>query len=134
MVLYILTPAASNSFVTELLNRYNSCRGDPPKPLISKQIFSPFLSFKSSIKSGTILFAKASALCIFSLFLPGSPCIPTPNSISSGPISNVGEPAAGTVHDVSANPKLLTLSMTFCATAFTSAKDAPCSAFAPAIL
>src|SRR6266550_3354780 len=35
---------------------------------------------------------------------PGSPWMPTPSSISSSPRVNVGFPAAGTVHDVSATP------------------------------
>ena len=35
---------------------------------------------------------------------PGSPWMPTPNSISSSPISKVGLPAAGTVQEVSATP------------------------------
>ena len=35
---------------------------------------------------------------------PGSPWMPTPNSISPSPISNIGLPAAGTVQEVSATP------------------------------
>ncbi len=56
-----------------------------------------------------------------------------PISISSSPMSNVGLPAAGTVHEVSAMPMDRTLSCTLWHRALTVARSAPASAAAPTI-
>ena len=48
--------------------------------------------------------AMASAGASLARRRPGSPWMPTPNSISSSPISKLGLPAAGTVQEVSATP------------------------------
>ena len=49
----------------------------------------------------------------FSRRRPGSPWMPMPTSTSSSPSSNVGVPAAGTMHDVSARPIERPWSLTF---------------------
>src|SRR5580658_1644867 len=64
---------------------------------------------------------------------PGSPWMPMPISISDGPSSKVGLPAAGTVHEVSAMPMLRALALTLRHSSATSASDRPCSAAAPQI-
>ena len=56
-----------------------------------------------------------------------------PSSISSSPSSNVGLPAAGTVHDVSATPMLRPCALTVRAISATAASGRPSSAAAPAI-
>ena len=64
---------------------------------------------------------------------PGSPWMPTPISISVSPRSNVGFPAAGTVHDVSAMPMLRPHPFTLRPIAATAARSCPASAAAPQI-
>ena len=95
---------------------------------------SPFAKFMSakilSIKWVTI----SSAVFNSSLCVPGSPWMPIPISISFSSKVKFGLPAAGTVHGVSAIPILLTLFITFSATALTSSSVAPVSALAPANL
>ena len=59
--------------------------------------------------------------------------MPIPISISSSPSSNVGFPAAGTVHEVRAIPIDRALSFTFRQTSTTSFSGRRCSAAAPAI-
>ena len=71
---------------------------------------------------------------IFSLWVPGSPWMPIPISTSSSGSSKLGFPAEGTVQGARAIPMLLTLAITFSATAFTWAKSFPSSAHAPAHL
>ena len=56
-----------------------------------------------------------------------------PISISVSGSSNVGLPAAGTAHEVSAMPMLRPLALTRRATSATSARVRPSSAAAPAI-
>ena len=65
---------------------------------------------------------------------PGSPWMPTPISISSGPSSNSGEPLAGGVQAVSATPMVRVTSLTFVPIRTTSSRSAPCSAAAPTAL
>jgi dihydroxyacetone kinase-like protein len=63
----------------------------------------------------------------------GSPWMPTPISISSSPSSNVGLPAAGTEHDVSAIPMLRAFAFTSRPMSATSLSGRFSSAAAPAI-
>ena len=56
-----------------------------------------------------------------------------PSSISVSGRSNVGLPAIGTVHEVSAMPMLRPPAFTLRAMSATSARLRPCSAAAPAI-
>ncbi|SVB71905.1 uncharacterized protein METZ01_LOCUS224759, partial [marine metagenome] len=65
---------------------------------------SIILLYKSSTKS----FAGLN----FSLFIPGSPCIPIPISISSSLISKVGFPASGKIQGDTATPSVRILLLT----------------------
>ena len=64
---------------------------------------------------------------------PGSPWMPIPISISSSPSSNVGLPAAGTVHEVSAMPMVRPFAFTSRQMSATSLRARFSSAAAPAI-
>ena len=77
--------------------------------------------------------AMSSTGASFSRRRPGSPWMPMPTSTSSSGRSNVGVPAAGTTHEVSARPIERPWSLTLVAVAATSASDPPASAWAPAI-
>src|SRR6516164_4132863 len=78
--------------------------GVPPKPLTSSRHSLPAGGARSSRIALSISSAIASAEPSLLRHRPGSPWMPTPTSISSGPSENVGLPAAGTVHGVNAIP------------------------------
>jgi hypothetical protein len=86
-------------------------------------------------RSSTIAFVRVSVISAAEASLrrsrPGSPWMPIPISISSSPSSKVGEPAAGTVHEVSAMPMLRPFAFTFRQSSATSPSDLPSSAAAP---
>ena len=131
-----LIPLSASAFRTERFRTYNSCMGVPPSPFTRTAISSSDCSdIPSASKScETILSATVSASCCFSRLIPGSPCMPTPYSISSSPISNVGVPLAGTVQEVKAKPIDFTDDAVLWAIAFTSSRLHPANAAAPAIL
>ena len=114
-------PLLARCWQTSWLNRYSSCAGVEPKPLTNTA--TSFKSGRSRYKSSIIRCANFFAGRIFSRRIPGSPWIPTPYSISSSANIKVGVPLAGTVHEVNAKPRLMTLSAAFCAIALTCASS-----------
>ena len=102
-------------------------------PLTKSNVFSLFSGFRLSRMASKIFPTIVLDGWIFSLFLPGSPWIPTPNSISSSPISKVGLPAAGTVQLVKATPIVPAFLLTFSPSFLHSSNDPPSSAKDPTI-
>ena len=82
---------------------------------VNDAISSPFLSWMTalSLTRATIFSASSSEVTNFSVATPGSPWIPTPNSMFSSASSKIGVPFAGGVQEEIAKPILATLSMTF---------------------
>ena len=93
----------------------------------------PEISPKSLAMASQISSAMASADLSVSRRRPGSPWMPTPNSISSGPMSKVGLPAAGTVQEVSATPIERVAPLTASPSALSACRSMPASAAAPTI-
>ena len=81
-------------------------------PLTNSNVRSPAPNGRSSSTGASSRSTIASAGSSGSRSRPGSPWMPMPISISSAPSSNVGLPACGTVHGVSAIPMLRTLALT----------------------
>src|SRR5436309_2320183 len=104
---------------------YSSIIGVPPRPLTNASTFEPLGASRSPRIASAISATISAAGLTFSRRRPGSPWMPTPSSISSAPISNVGVGEAGVQADVNATPKLRPLSFTFRATAATSASEPP---------
>jgi hypothetical protein len=94
---------------------------------------SPEVSPRSSITGRASRSVSWSADSILIRSRPGSPWMPIPISASSSPSSKVGDPAAGTVQEVSASPMDRTLALTSRARSATDARSARSSALAPTI-
>ena len=78
--------------------------------------------------ASTMSLMIASASRMVSRLRPGSPCMPTPISISVSLILNVGLPAAGTVQLVKATPILAVCALILSPSTLQVAKSAPASA------
>ena len=102
-------------------------------PFMKSKISSLFSGFKSSIIASNNSFVISWADLILSRLLPGSPWIPTPNSISSAPNSKVGLPAAGTVQLEKATPIDPEFVLTLSPKALHSWREPPLSAKDPTI-
>ena len=111
-----MTPFSASTSATRLLRMKSSIRGVAPALLIITATSLPAKSKSARICAKSIS-TISSAVLSGSRWVPGSPWMPMPTSISSSPSSKPGLPAAGTVQGAMAAPMVRTLSMTFWATA-----------------